>query len=197
MDAVSANLLPCDGEAFYHARLFSHQQSHIYFNKLLKDIEWQEKSIKIFGKQIMQPRLMAWYGNEEAKYTYSGLQLTPLAWTDVLLSIKGKVEEYLQTSFNSALLNLYRDGQDSMGAHRDNEKELGDQPVIASVSFGVERVFYFHHISNTALKLRLLLENGSLLVMKGRTQEHWKHGINKSKKVEEPRVNITFRTIRH
>jgi alkylated DNA repair dioxygenase AlkB len=142
-----------------------------------------------------QPRMMAWYGDDGANYSYSNLRLTPSSWTPALRIIKVNVEKHLGIPFNSALLNLYRDGNDSMGAHRDNEKELGEHPFIASVSFGCVRNFFLHHIHDKGLKINLLLENGSLLVMKGATQNFWKHGIKKTKAADNPRINITFRKI--
>ena len=169
---------------------------------LLAEIAWQQKSIKLFGKTIPQPRLVAWYGDPGASYTYSGLTWEPLDWTDGLRSLKSLVEaaagEYLGNNpqFNSVLLNLYRDGQDSMGWHSDDEPELGRNPVIASLSLGAQRRFALQHKRRKELKQKLDLSHGSLLVMAGETQHHWRHQVAKTTRVKEPRVNLTFRYVK-
>ena len=163
--------------------------------KLLGSIDWQQKSIKLFGKTIPQPRLVAWYGDPGASYTYSGLTWEPLDWTGTLRSLKVQVEAAAGTAFNSVLLNLYRDGQDSMGWHSDDESELGRNPVIASVSLGATRRFALQHKQRKGLKQKLDLSHGSLLVMAGETQHHWRHQVAKTTRVKSPRVNLTFRAI--
>lgn len=161
---------------------------------LLHKIAWQEATIKIFGKEQKIPRLQAWYGDEDASYTYSGLKMTPLPWEKNLKVLKAKCEAQCNTRFNSVLANLYRNGNDSMGFHADDEPELGEQPIIASVSLGEQRNFDLINKS-TKQKQRIVLEHGSLLIMQGETQKHWQHGINKSKRPHDPRINLTFRFV--
>jgi alkylated DNA repair dioxygenase AlkB len=143
-----------------------------------------------------QPRLVAWYGDRGSDYTYSGIKLTPRPWTDLLRDIKKRVETVSATAFNSVLLNYYRDNRDSMGFHSDDEPELGVRPIIASLSFGEERTFVLKHkVNKLAKPVRLRLESGSLLLMKGETQRYWKHGIAKTSRPCGPRINLTFRRI--
>lgn len=188
------NLLSIDGEVFYYPAIFSKTESNLLFTTLQESIPWKQEPIMMFGKQIMQPRLQAWYGDK--LYKYSGLMMTPLPWTEELLMIKKRIEEASGIEFNSALVNLYRDGKDSMGWHRDNEKELGKDPVIASVSLGSERTFHLRHKENKSLKHGLRLQHGSLLLMKGSTQHFWEHSIPKTKEEIGPRINLTFRMLR-
>ncbi|MFB3079593.1 MAG: alpha-ketoglutarate-dependent dioxygenase AlkB, partial [Lysobacterales bacterium] len=144
----------------------------------------------------LQPRLMAWYGDEYARYTYSGIELEPLPWSPLLADIKNQIERASGARFNSVLLNYYRDQRDSMGFHSDDEPELGRRPVIASLSLGEERTFVMKHKRDRGLTtVRLKLASGSLLVMKGSTQQNWRHGINKLQRSCGPRVNMTFRRI--
>jgi len=159
---------------------------------LIESTPWRQQQIKVYGNKYLQPRLSAWYGDEA--YSYSGILLKPLPWTDTLLELKHRVESIIDHQFNSVLLNYYRDQNDSMGMHSDDESELGKQPVIASLSLGEERTLLLRHKydSNT---LKLPLPSGSLLVMKGSTQSFWKHGIMKQKQRCGSRVNLTFRTI--
>ena len=189
------NLLPKDGETFFFAHFFTAEESSFYFETLLKEIAWKEEPIIIFGKKIMQPRLTAWYGEAGKAYSYSGITMQPNLWTPTLLQIKERIESTSGVIFNSALLNFYRDGQDSNGWHSDNEKELGVNPVIGSVSFGASRTFKFKHRRDKRLNCSVDLANGSFLLMKGPTQHHWLHCIPKTKKVVESRINITFRII--
>jgi len=163
--------------------------------QLMTEIDWQQKSIKLFGKDIPQPRLVAWYGDSGASYTYSGLTWEPLDWTEALRSLKSAVEAAANARFNSVLLNLYRDGQDSMGWHSDDEPELGQNPIIASVSLGATRRFALQHKQYKALKQKIDLTHGSLLVMAGETQHHWRHQVAKTTRVQEPRINLTFRYV--
>ena len=150
----------------------------------------------MFGKPVLIPRLSAWYGNEGASYTYSGLTLQPNAWTDELLSIKQKIETISGATFNSVLLNFYRHGQDSMGWHADDEPELGKMPTIASLSLGAERRFLLRAKNNHHQKHEIPLNNGSLLVMSGNTQHYWQHAIPKTRLPTKPRINLTFRQIK-
>lgn len=189
------NILDVDGESYYYPLLFSKKESDAIFSLLISEIAWKQEPIFIFGKSVMQPRLTAWYGDEEKEYSYSGITMTPFPWTSTLLEIKERVESVAGVKFNSALLNQYRDGNDSMGWHRDNEKELGRNPVIASVSFGAKRIFHLRHSKNKKMKTSIELEHGSLLLMAGETQHHWHHSISKTKKFAGPRINITFRAI--
>jgi alkylated DNA repair dioxygenase AlkB len=160
-----------------------------------KNIAWQQDEIKLFGKKISVPRLSAWYGDAHATYTYSGLTLQPKIWNEVLLHIKQQVEQVSQTTFNSVLMNWYRNGQDSMSWHADDERELGLNPVIASVNFGATRRFLMRNKADTTQKITIPLKNGTLLVMKGTTQHHWHHAVPKEPKIQKSRFNLTFRYI--
>jgi len=166
------------------------------FEALKASIAWKHEKIRIFGRWILQPRLTAWYGDQGTDYVYSGLKNSPLPWTEELLVIKAQVEEISASSFNSVLLNYYRDGQDSMGWHQDNETELGKSPSIASLSLGASREFQCRHKFDKSLpKVKCLLENGSLLLMSGSMQEYWQHQIPKTKRTVGERINLTFRSI--
>lgn len=164
--------------------------------ELTDNTDWRQEEITLYGKRHLQPRLSAWYGNKESNYTYSGITMTPRPWTDTLLNIKVRIESLVSHQFNSVLLNYYRDQRDSMGMHSDDESELGQQPVIASLSLGEERTFLLRHKFRKDLNtIKLPLPSGSLLLMKGDTQYYWKHGISKEKHSCGPRVNLTFRKI--
>jgi alkylated DNA repair dioxygenase AlkB len=160
--------------------------------RLLDETPWRQESVVVYGKRHPQPRLTAWYG--EASYTYSGLKLAPLPWTPLLLAIRAAVEAACGARFNSVLLNRYRDGQDSMGMHSDDEPELGPEPIIASLSYGTTRPFILRHKRNKQT-IRIALEEGSLLLMSGQLQKHWLHGINKSARSLGERINLTFRYV--
>ena len=149
----------------------------------------------VYGKNHLQPRLTALYGNEGKPYSYSNIKMQPHHWTLLLQKIKFHIESQATTNFTTVLLNLYRNGNDSNGWHADNEKELGHNPVIASVSFGAERVFQLKHNTDKSLKKSIILEHGSLLIMKGTTQHFWKHQIPKTTKKVGSRINLTFRII--
>ena len=189
------NLLPHDGEVFLHESFFIGQESKDLYNELRETIAWQQDSMIIYGKSVLLPRLTAWYADEGRYYKYSGIVNTPLPWTNTLLDIKQYVEDQLDCRFNSALLNYYRHEKDGMGWHSDDEPELGNNPVIASLSFGDSRIFQFKHKKNEAEKISVCLPGGSLLLMQGATQTHWLHRISKSVRYRQPRINITFRTI--
>jgi alkylated DNA repair dioxygenase AlkB len=164
--------------------------------ELIEQTSWRSEVITLWGKQYQQPRLAAWYGDPNTRYTYSGLSLEPLPWTDLLSTLRSRVEALSEAAFNSVLLNYYRDHRDSMGMHSDDEPELGRNPVIGSLSFGERRTFVLKHKFKKQLQpVHLELESGSLLLMKGATQHHWKHGINKLARPCGPRVNLTFRRI--
>lgn len=165
-----------------------------WFDECLANINWIEGTIKIFGKEHNIPRLQAWYANEDINYKYSGKALLRNNWNSVLNEIKDDIELATSQKFNSVLGNLYRDGSDSMGLHADDEKELGENPVIASFSLGEERDIYFKH-KNKNISFSIPQESGKLIVMSGSTQKYWKHGIKKTKKIKKPRINLTFRNI--
>lgn len=187
-------ILP-NAELIYVPNFFNYQVSDNYF-KIIKDqTNWQQDDITVFGKTYKQPRLTALYGDTNQTYSYSNITMHPEAFTSNLLDIKSKVEKFSDEKFNTLLINLYRDGNDSNGWHADNEKELGKNPVIASVSFGEERPFHFKHRRLKNERHKLNLEHGSLLLMKGEMQYYWLHQIAKTKKKVEPRINLTFRRI--
>jgi alkylated DNA repair dioxygenase AlkB len=164
--------------------------------ELIDQTPWRSETITIYGKQVAQPRLSAWYGDPEANYSYSGIKLEPMPWTSTLIEIKNVVQKLSGESFNSVLLNYYRNHRDSMGLHSDDESELGPTPSIASLSLGATRTFILKHKIRRELKpVRLELTSGCLLVMKGRTQTFWKHGIDKQAIPCGARVNLTFRRI--
>ena len=184
-----------DAEVIYFPSFFSTSEADLYYNTLLSSIDWQQDNITLFGKTVPQPRLTALYGNNNKPYSYSGISMHPHAFSPVLSEIKTKVEMATQHKYTSCLCNLYRDGQDSNGWHADNEKELGKHPVIASVSLGAERVFHLRHKTDSNLRQKLILNHGSMLLMKGQTQHHWLHQLPKTKKKIEKRINLTFRTV--
>jgi len=161
---------------------------------LIDDSDWRQEKITVYGKAYLQPRLSAWHG--DLTYSYSGIRLEPVPWTTTLLEIKHRVESLVKHEFNSVLLNYYRDQKDKMGMHSDDEAELGQQPVIASLSLGETRTLLFRHRTRKELKtIKLALPNASLLLMRGDTQKYWRHGINAEKQSSGPRINLTFRSI--
>ncbi len=165
------------------------------FVGLRDEIGWRQERIRIHGRDYAQPRLVAWFGDPEATYTYSGLALVPEPWPTRLVAVRERVERDLGAAFNSVLGNFYRDGADSMGMHADDERELGPNPVIASVSLGATRRFTMRHRKNAGERLDLELPGGSLLVMQGTTQHFWRHGIPKQRAIAESRINLTFRRV--
>jgi alkylated DNA repair dioxygenase AlkB len=190
-------ILMKDAEVYYLHHLSLAQAPHIVMRLLIDEVPWRAEKIVVWGRTYPQPRLIAWYGDAGKNYTYSSIQLTPLPWTTALLDIKSRVEAVARTDFNSVLLNYYRDHRDSMGLHSDDEPELGERPILASLSLGEERTFILKHKREKDLKpIRLKLASGSLLLMKGETQRYWKHGIEKETRPCGPRVNLTFRRIR-
>lgn len=184
-----------DAEIVYFSNFFTAEKSKELFEKLKNEIPWQQDNITVFGHSHLQPRLTALFGNEGKPYGYSNIIMQPHLWTPLIMFIKSEVEKVCQENFTTVLLNLYRDGRDSNGWHADNEKELGRNPIIASVSFGAERIFQLKH-NTQDIKQNITLENGSLLIMKGTTQHFWKHQIPKTKKEIGPRINLTFRIIK-
>ncbi len=194
-NAAQSFLLP-DADVILFSEFFSLAESDQLFATLLADTQWGQGRIKVYGKSYPEPRLTAWHGDEGKQYSYSGLTLHPLPWTETLLAIKARVDEAAGVRFNSVLLNLYRDGRDSNGWHQDNEPELGRNPVIASVSFGATRRFQMRHKQRADLpRLDIDLEHGSLLLMAGPTQHFWQHQIPKTAKPVGQRINLTFRVI--
>jgi alkylated DNA repair dioxygenase AlkB len=178
----------------YHEHFFSPKKADEYLTSLLNDLHWQEQFITLYGKQIMQPRLTAWYADPGLSYTYSKTTFQPLSWIPILEELKDIVNATLNTHFNSVLCNLYRDGKDSMGWHSDDEKELGLHPIIASLSFGAERKFSLRN-KQTRISESWTLSHGSLLVMKAGCQSIYQHAIPKTRLLCGPRVNLTFRQI--
>lgn len=191
----SSQIINTDGDVTYYPSLFSQEESDQIMSDLIKNIEWKQEPIWMFGKKIMQPRLTALYGDPNVAYGYSGIIMKVYPWNEILQTIKAKVEALSNTDFTHVLLNYYRNGQDSMGWHRDNEKNLGENPTIASVSFGVSREFQLRKYETKKDKKSILLTHGSLLMMQGETQHFWEHQIPKSKKINNPRINLTFRKV--
>jgi alkylated DNA repair dioxygenase AlkB len=188
------NLAPYDGELALVSQFYEPHHADALFAQLKTEIAWQEEEILIYGKPCKVPRLMAWYGDARAYYQYSGVNHQPLPWTSELLAIREKVQQYCGADFNSVLLNLYRDGQDSMGCHSDDEKELGENPVIASLSLGDERLFKLHHKTRKTT-LNVVFGHGDLLVMAGTLQHHWRHSVPKTRQPKTARINLTFRKV--
>ncbi len=188
------NLLPKDGTVEYWNDLISESNSDDYLHALLRTIDWRKDELYMFGKKIITKRKVAWYGDNPFEYTYSKSTKRALPWTDELQELKTIIENKTGDTFNSCLLNLYHTGSEGMGWHADNEKELLIHGAIASLSFGAERKFVLKH-KETKEKVELILQHGSLLMMKGTTQDHWLHRLPPTKKVTSPRVNLTFRTI--
>lgn len=184
-----------NADLILYKKFFSQAQSDHYFTDLLKEIDWQQGRIRVYGKMYDEPRLSAWYGDSGTSYTYSGITRHANVWTDTLSEIKHSIEMVSGVSFNSVLINLYRDGQDSVGWHSDDEPELGKNPFIASVSLGESRVFQLRHKTQKDQKYALNLQSGSLLLMRGETQHFWQHQIPKSQKQLNQRINLTFRNI--
>ncbi|GAB3825987.1 alpha-ketoglutarate-dependent dioxygenase AlkB family protein [Pontibacter rugosus] len=183
-----------DAEVYYSPHFYSSRESDLYLQELLEQVDWQQQSIKLFGKLQPMPRLTAWYGDKG--YTYSGLDNKPQPWLPVLQKLREQVQEASGQKYNSVLLNLYRNGQDSMGWHSDDEPELGQEPSIASLSLGGERRFSFkHRTRKDVAPVRITLSHGSLLLMQGPTQHHWLHHIPKTAKDVQPRINLTFRHV--
>ena len=184
-----------NAEITFHPDFFDPHESDVLFESLLDEIEWKQEKIKLYGKEMNMPRQMAWYGDRGKSYTFSRLRFTPKPWTSTLLYIKEKIEPLAEVSFNSVLLNLYRDGRDSMAWHSDAEPELGKNPTIGSVSLGGTRKFKFRNQFDRSLKHEIELTHGSFLLMAGETQHFWQHEVPKTAKAVKPRINLTFRAI--
>jgi alkylated DNA repair dioxygenase AlkB len=188
------NLLPYDGTVMYYGCVLPQAEANRYFNELYNNIEWRHDEAVIFGKHIVTPRKVAWYGDKEFDYTYSNTTKKALLWTKELLALKTLAEEKTGSTYNSCLLNLYHTGEEGMAWHSDSEKMLQKNGAIASFTFGAERKFAFKHKENKVV-VSVILENGSLLVMKDETQSHWLHRLPPTIVVKRPRINLTFRTI--
>ncbi|MGZ5006392.1 MAG: alpha-ketoglutarate-dependent dioxygenase AlkB family protein [Methylobacter sp.] len=188
------NIIPFDGELYLYKGFYRLSEADLLLEQLKTGLAWQEEAIFIYGRSVKVPRLMCWYGDSGACYRYSGVDHQPIPWTPLLQAVREKVERQCLCTFNSVLANLYRDGNDSMGCHADDEKELGANPVIASLSLGDERLFKLHH-KTTKDKLDMVLAHGDLLVMAGALQHHWMHAVPKTKKAKTARINLTFRKI--
>ncbi|MEG4423572.1 alpha-ketoglutarate-dependent dioxygenase AlkB [Microcoleus sp. D3_18_C1] len=195
-DIQETVVIDTDGEVIFYPNFFSIEESDRLFSDLYSSINWKQDIIHFYGKKIPLPRLTGWYGDEGKSYTYSGIEQHPDPWTPTLKLIKSKAEEISKVTFNSVLLNLYRDGKDSVSWHSDDEPELGKNPIIASISFGATRRFSLKHKISKDYKIDINLLNGSLLLMKGETQHCWQHQIPKTSKFVGPRINLTFRIIK-
>lgn len=195
-DKVKSGLTKIEnGEYLFYPDIFSKKESDFYLKSLKENIDWKQESMNMYGKQVNFPRLTAWYGDNDKPYSFSGITLAPKVWTRELLEIKDKIEPLSKVQFNSVLLNRYRSGNDSISWHTDAEKELGINPVIASVNFGATRKFQLRHI-NTKEKIEIELTHGSLLIMQGELQHFWQHQVPKTSKVINERINLTFRVIK-
>jgi alkylated DNA repair dioxygenase AlkB len=188
------NLLPRDGTVIYYGRLFPAETASSYFEYLLNNIQWKNDEAVIYGKLIVTKRKVAWYGDKPFEYSYSNTTKRALPWLQRLLELKSIVEQKTGERFNSCLLNLYHDGSEGMAWHSDGEKDLKRNGAIASLSFGAERKFSFKN-KQTKEKVSLILEHGSLLVMKDETQTNWMHRLPPTTLISKPRINLTFRTI--
>ncbi len=184
-----------DGELSYDASFLCPTEADHFLERLQQNLQWRQDRITLFGREVKIPRLQAWYGDEEAHYRYSGLDLQPLPWIPELAELRYRIQQTTGYRFNGVLANLYRSGQDSVGWHSDNEPELGNNPVLATLTLGVARAFCLRHKKQRTLKLQLEPAHGSLLLMAGSTQHHWLHALPK-RQLEGVRINLSFRLIR-
>ncbi len=191
----SVNLLPHDGVVHYHPSLFSPTETESFLERLTHEIPWQHDEVNMFGKTIVTARKVAWFGDSGLDYTYSGKTKSPIPWTSLLLEFKKLTEQKIGSQFNSCLLNLYHDGSEGMGWHRDNESSIVKNSPIACLSFGAQRRFHFKH-RVTKERITLELEPSSLLLMAGETQTHWMHSLPKSTRINTPRISLTFRKMK-
>ena len=195
-DEPAQEVLPMlDAKVTFYRNFFDSKKSDEMFRILLNEICWRQDRMSLYGKEIDLPRKTAWYGDRNKSYTFSGIHFKPEPWTPSLLYVKERIEEVAEVEFNSVLLNLYRHGKDGISWHTDAERELGENPVIGSVSFGGTRRFMFRHREDRNLKSEIELTHGSFLLMAGETQHYWQHQIPKTAKKVEPRINLTFRVI--
>ncbi|MBB2146829.1 alpha-ketoglutarate-dependent dioxygenase AlkB [Pedobacter sp. LMG 31464] len=184
-----------DGEYNFEPNFYNKNEADRLYNVLLQNVSWKQESMNIYGKKINLPRLTAWYGDTEKYYSFSGIHLQPLPWLPELSKIKEKIQQFANAEFNSVLLNLYRNGNDSISWHTDAESELGINPIIGSVNFGETRKFQLRH-KRTNEKIEIDLNHGSGLVMQGSLQHHWQHQVPKISRPAEQRINLTFRFIK-
>ncbi len=191
-----SNKLPFDGEVYYYGPLLSANEAQQYMQEFLEHVAWQNDTVQLFGKHLVLDRKVALYADQKVSYTYANIKRDAMPWTTSLLQLKELVEEKTGATFNSCLLNLYPTGKEGMGWHTDAEKEMKKDGAIASLSFGAERNFVFKH-KERKQKVSFLLEKGSLLVMQGKTQQYWLHSLPKTTKVQTPRINLTFRTLKN
>jgi len=189
-------LLPCHGSAILIPDFITSHQADSYFSLLTSITPWEERTLTMFGKKVMEPRLSAWHAEPDLPYTYSGSERTPVPWNEPLMAIRDACQDRLGHSFNGVLVNLYRNGQDSMGWHSDDEAVNGPTPIIASVSLGAERRFDLRHKESGEI-VSTMLPHGSLLVMSGQSQSHWKHRIPRTARITDPRINLTLRHLFH
>lgn len=195
-DEVSKEVLSMpDAKVIFYRNFFNREDSDELFRVLLEEINWRQDKMNVYGKEVNLPRKTAWYGDSNKSYTFSGIHLEPEPWTPTLLQVKERIEEVAEVEFNSVLLNLYRSGSDGISWHTDAERELGENPIIGSVSFGETRRFMFRHRYDKEMKAEVDLTHGSFLLMAGETQHFWQHQIPKTSRKIEPRINLTFRLI--
>jgi len=187
-------LLPFDGSALLYHEFINASRASGVFHQLMKDTPWEQRNIVVFGKQHREPRLSAWHSESHISYTYSGIRRSPSPWTPVLRELRDACADTAGTTFNAVLVNLYRDGNDGVGWHADNESSNGREPTIASLSFGSSRRFDFRHRESKET-IRVQLDPGSLLIMSGLSQHCWLHQLPRTKRVTEPRINLTFRRV--
>lgn len=185
-----------EAEVIYYPNFIKAAVAYKIFDKLLNGVNWKQDTITVYGKNYLQPRLTCLFGNNHKPYSYSNILMYPEVFPEYLLEVKQQIEKLTQINFTSCLVNRYRNGADSNGWHADNEKELGTQPVIASLSLGATRWFHLKHKKKTNYKTKIALTHGSLLIMKGDTQKHWLHQIPKTKKEVAERINLTFRVVK-
>ena len=186
-----------DADLRYFPRWVDADLADGWLSELSTQTPWSQPQIKLYGRSIAVPRLVAWYGDADAHYRYSGFTHEPLAWTPLLADIRQRVQQQVGQRLNGVLLNYYRDGQDAMGWHSDDERELGQQPLVVSLNLGATRRFDFRRKGTSGIEYSISLEHGSLLVMSGLTQHYWQHQIARTRKVRAPRLNLTFRQIIH
>ena len=193
---IEQNLLPFDGEVIDYGLVLNSKECQLYLNTLLNANFWSHDEIVMFGKKIITDRKIAWIGESDHQYFYSGTPKKAHTWTPELIELKKLIELKTGRTYNSCLLNLYHNGNEGLGWHQDNEKEINQNEGIASLSFGAARKFSFKHLENKQ-KIDIILEPGRLLLMKGETQKNWLHSLPKSKKIQKPRINLTFRYFHH
>jgi len=186
-----------NGTLIYYPHFYKAIDADLYFDLIRAEAIWKQETIKIYGQDVLYPRLTSWYGDNDSNYKFSGTKFAPNQWTETLLKIRDDINKAEPSSFNSVLLNLYRNGNDSVSWHTDAEPELGINPVIASVNFGAARKFMLRRINDHTQKMELILQHGSLLVMKGELQHHWQHQVPKSVRITHERINLTYRYINH